>query len=139
MHTIDSLQKGQQASFSKTISESDIYQFAGITGDLNPVHVDETYAAKTRFGRRIAHGMLTSAFICTVLGTKLPGIGTIHVSQTLEFLRPVYIGDTVTVILEVVEINTEKKLVTISCLIQNQSGEAVVKGSSVVKPPINKS
>ncbi len=139
MYTIDKLQKGQTATFSKTISEGDIYQFAGITGDLNPVHVDETYAASTRFGKRIAHGMLTSAFICTVLGTKLPGVGTIHVSQTLEFKRPVYIGDTVTVILEVTDINYEKKLITISCLIHNQAGEPVVTGTSIVKPPIIKS
>src|SRR5687768_14337450 len=95
---------GDTAEFSKTISEYDIYQFAGITGDFNPMHVNEEYAKSSRFGKRIAHGMLTSSFICTVLGMKLPGVGTIHISQQLEFKRPVFIGDTVTVILNVTEI-----------------------------------
>ena len=132
----NSLNIGQQAQFSKTISESDIYLFAGITGDLNPIHVDANYAATTRFEKRIAHGMLTSAFICTVLGTKLPGVGTIHVSQTLEFKAPVFIGDTVTVTLEVTAINTKKRLVTIQCLIQNGTGQTVVTGTAIVKPPL---
>ena len=138
MYTIDQLEIGQTATFSKTISEGDIYTFAGITGDLNPVHVDEVYASTTRFGKRIAHGMLTSAFICTVLGTKLPGTGTIHVSQTLEFKRPTYIGDTIKVHLEVTDINIEKRLVSISCLIYNQNEEVLVSGVSIVKPPIPK-
>lgn len=137
MHTLQTLQVGQSDKFSKTISEGDIYTFAGITGDLNPVHVDEVHAAGTRFGKRIAHGMLTSAFICTVLGTKLPGVGTIHVSQTLEFKRPVFIGDTITVILQIIGINIDKRLVTISCIINNQHGESVVTGTSIVKPPIS--
>lgn len=125
---------GDTASFSKTISESDIYQFAGITGDFNPMHVDEEYAKQSRFGRRIAHGMLTSSFICTVLGMKLPGVGTIHISQQLSFMKPVFIGDTVTVQLEVMEI-LEKGHLRIQSQIQNQHGEMVVDGYSIVKPP----
>ncbi len=125
---------GDRASFSKTISESDIYQFAGITGDFNPMHVDEVYASKTRFGKRIAHGMLTSSFICTVLGMKLPGVGTIHISQSLEFLRPVFIGDTVTVRLEVVDI-LEKGRLKIRSEVFNQHDEAVIDGHSIVKAP----
>ncbi len=126
---------GDRASFSKTISESDIYQFAGITGDFNPMHVDEVYASGTRFGKRIAHGMLTSSFICTVLGMKLPGVGTIHISQSLEFLRPVFIGDTVTVRLEVTEL-MEKGRLKIRSEVFNQHGEAVIDGYSIVKSPI---
>lgn len=126
---------GAQATFSKTISESDVYLFAGITGDLNPLHVNEEYARNSRFGKRIAHGMLTSSFICTVLGMKLPGEGTIHISQQLNFKKPVFIGDTVTVRLEVVDI-LEKGFLKISSVIYNQSGEIVIDGFSVVKPPI---
>mgnify|MGYP003576911611 CR=1 FL=1 len=125
---------GQTAEFSKTITEFDIYQFAGITGDLNPVHVNEEYAKGTRFGKRIAHGMLTSSFICTVLGTKLPGIGTIHISQSLDFKQAVYIGDTITVRLEIIEF-LEKGRIKILSQVYNQKDELVVDGFSVVKPP----
>ncbi len=125
---------GDKATFSKTISESDIYQFAGITGDFNPMHVNEVYASETRFGKRIAHGMLTSSFICTALGMHLPGVGTIHISQTLEFKKPVFIGDTVTVTLELIEI-LEKGFFKIQSDISNQNNELVVSGFSVVKPP----
>ncbi len=127
-------QIGDKADFSKTISEFDIYQFAGITGDLNPIHVNEVHASTTKFGKRIAHGMLTSSFICTVLGTKLPGEGTIHVSQELKFLKPVYIGDTITVNLEVIGI-MENGYFQIRSSIINQNNEMVVDGISVVKPP----
>lgn len=133
-----SFKVGDTAGFSKTISESDIYQFAGITGDLNPVHVDAEYAKSTRFGGRIAHGMLTSSFICTVLGMKLPGVGTIHISQQLNFLAPVFIGDTVTVRLEVAEV-LEKGHLKITSQIFNQDSKMVVDGFSVVKPPKNES
>jgi 3-hydroxybutyryl-CoA dehydratase len=125
---------GDKAAFSKTISESDIYQFAGITGDFNPMHINEEYAKGTRFGKRIAHGMLTSSFICTVLGMKLPGPGTIHISQQLEFLKPVYIGDTITVNMEITEV-LEKGFLKIRSSISNQNNEMVVDGFSVVKPP----
>jgi 3-hydroxybutyryl-CoA dehydratase len=132
---IMSISVGDQARFSKTIAESDIYQFAGITGDFNPVHVNEVYAAGTRFGKRIAHGMLTSSFICTVLGTQLPGLGTIHTKQYLEFLRPVYIGDTITVELTVLEITPDNKFAKIDCKLSNQDQELVVTGYSEVKLP----
>lgn len=126
---------GQTATFSKTIAEFDIYSFAGITGDLNKLHVDEEFAKKSRFGKRIAHGMLTASFICTALGTKLPGEGTIHIKQELEFIKPVFIGDTITVYLEVVEILSEKKYLKIKSQIFNQEKELVVDGFSIVKPP----
>lgn len=126
---------GKKAQFAKTISEFDIYSFAGITGDFNPVHVNEEVAKKSRFGKRIAHGMLSASFICTALGTKLPGEGTIHIKQELEFLRPVFIGDTITVQLEVLEIVGEKKYLKIASQIYNQHNELVVDGFSIVKAP----
>lgn len=125
---------GDKSTFSKTISENDIYQFSGITGDFNPMHVDEEFSKTTRFGKRIAQGMLTSSFICTVLGMKLPGVGTIHVSQNLEFKRPVFIGDTVTVEVEVLEI-LERGFLRLRTDILNQQKEIVVQGSAVVKLP----
>lgn len=128
---------GRTATFSKTMAEFDIYSFAGITGDLNKLHVDEEFAKESRFGKRIAHGMLTASFICTALGTKLPGEGTIHIKQDLEFIKPVFIGDTITVFLEVVEILTEKKYLKIKSQIFNQHKELVVDGFSIVKPPKN--
>ena len=125
---------GDKADFSKTITESDICQFASLTGDYNPLHINEEYAAKTRFGKRIAHGMLTSSFICTVLGMKMPGEDTIHISQYLEFKKPVFIGDTITVNLEITEI-LEKGHLKISSIINNQNNDIVVNGYCVVKPP----
>ena len=131
------MQAGDTARFSKTISESDIYGFAGITGDFNPVHVDAVYASGTRFGQRIAHGMLTSSFICTVLGTQLPGLGTIHTKQYLEFKAPVFIGDTITVELEVESLFNDNKFARLNCRITRQDGTEVVTGYSEVKLPRN--
>lgn len=131
------MKPGDKASFSKTISESDIYQFAGITGDFNPMHVNDVYAANSRFGQRIAHGMLTSSFICTVLGTQLPGLGTIHTKQYLEFKAPVFIGDTVTVELTVESLFNNDRYARLNCSITNQSGAEVVSGYSEVKLPSN--
>lgn len=128
---------GQKATFSKTITEADIYAFAGITGDFNPLHVDAEYAARARFGERIAHGMLTAGLISTVLGMRLPGPGGIFLSQTLKFLKPVRIGDTVTAVAEVLGYRPEKRILTLKTICQNQRGEAVVEGESVllVDPP----
>ena len=125
---------GKTAHFSKTLSETDLYLYAGITGDLNPVHVDEEYAKKTKFKRRIAHGLLTASYICMPLGMYLPGPGTIQISQFLEFLKPVYIGDTITVNLEVTEI-LEKGRIKIRTLLKNQDGEIVLDGFAIVLPP----
>ena len=125
---------GKTAHFSKTLSETDLYLYAGITGDLNPVHVDEEYAKKTKFKRRIAHGLLTASYICMPLGMYLPGPGTIQISQFLEFLKPVYIGDTITVNLEVTEI-LEKGRIKIRTLLKNQDGKIVLDGFAIVLPP----
>ena len=104
-YSIDQLSVGQAASFSKTVTESDIYLFAGVTGDVNPAHINEAYASKTFFKGRIAHGMLSASFISAVLGMQLPGPGTIYLEQHLRFLAPVRPGDTVTAKVEVTELN----------------------------------
>lgn len=126
---------GDTASFEKTISESDVYLFAGITGDLNPAHVNEPKASATRFGGRIAHGMLVSSFISTVLGMYLPGPGTIYLGQELKFLAPVKLGDTVKAIVEVVAMDPEKKRITLKTQCFIQDGTLVVDGQAMVLAP----
>ncbi len=133
--TIDELTVGEQASFSKTISESDVYLYAGITGDFNPAHIDEAYAQTTAFKTRIAHGMLTAGFISNLLGTRLPGPGSIYMSQNLKFLAPVTIGDTITATVEVIEILPEKKRVRMKTICANQEGTIVLDGEALISPP----
>ncbi|MGA9535133.1 MAG: MaoC family dehydratase [Desulfobacterales bacterium] len=133
--SIDKLSVGQSARFSKTITETDIYLYAGISGDFNPAHVNEQYAAKTFFKTRIAHGMLTASFISTLIGTILPGPGSIYMRQELNFLAPVKIGDTVTAIAEVVEIIADKKRVRLKTWCINQEGITVLDGEALVSPP----
>lgn len=123
---------GEMASLTRTITESDVQQFAELVGDYNPVHVDDTFAKKTRFGRRIAHGMWGVSLISAVLGTRLPGPGTIYLSQTIQFLAPVYSGDTVTAQVTVLKVREDKPIVTLELLCQNQDGEVVLKGEAVV-------
>ncbi len=123
---------GQAATFSKTISEADIYAYAGISGDFNPLHVDAEFARRTRFGERIAHGMLTAGLISAVLGTRLPGPGAIYLSQTLQFVSPVRIGDTITAKAEVVAYQAEKRILTLRTTCTNQQGQYVVEGQAVL-------
>lgn len=132
--TIDEVEVGQRATFTKTISESDVYLFAGITGDLNGLHVDETYARETRFGRRIAHGMLVASLISSVQARELPGPGNIYVSQTLRFVAPVFIGDTITARVEVTEVVRERNRIRLLTECVNQEGVVVVSGESEVVP-----
>ena len=133
--TIDELSVGDTAEFTKTVSEADIYMYAGVTGDANPAHIDEVYASNTFFKTRIAHGMLLGGFISTVLGNRLPGQGTIYMKQELEFLAPVRIGDTVTARAEVVEIIKDKNRVVMRTTCANQDGVTVVDGKALVSPP----
>lgn len=133
--TIEELEVGQSARFSKTVTETDIYLYAGITGDFNPAHVNEQYAAGTFFKTRIAHGMLTAGFISTLVGTILPGPGSIYMRQELNFLAPVKIGDTVTAVAEVVEIIADKKRVRLKTWCVNQDGTTVLDGEALVSPP----
>ena len=133
-YTIEQLKMGQRASFSKTVSESDVYLFAGISGDFNPAHINQAYAEQTPFKTRIAHGMLSASFISTVLGTQLPGPGAIYISQSLTFLAPVTIGDTITATAEVVEIMAEKKRVRLKTFCTNQDGKEVLTGEALISP-----
>lgn len=133
--TIRELKIGGQASTAKTISESDVYLFAGITGDHNPAHVNEVYASQTRFGRRIAHGILSAGLISAVLAMKLPGPGTIYLGQELKFVRPVYFGDTITATCTVSELLLEKNIARLETVCTNQDGAVVIKGTATVMPP----
>jgi 3-hydroxybutyryl-CoA dehydratase len=133
--TIDQIRVGDQATVSKTIAESDVYLYAGITGDLNPAHVDETYAKNTFFKTRIAHGMLSAGFVSALLGMHLPGPGTIYLQQTLSFKAPVKIGDTLTARVEVVEVITEKNRIRLQTICENQEGTVVLDGEALVSPP----
>lgn len=127
-------QVGDKASMAKTVSETDVYLFAGVTGDLNPAHVNEVWAKNTKFGGRIAHGMISAGFISAVLAMKLPGPGTIYLGQTLKFTAPVRIGDTVTAEVEVVEIIDGKRM-RLRTTAVNQDGVMVVDGEAMVLPP----
>ena len=133
--TMNELNVGDAAEFSKTIAESDVYLFAGITGDLNPAHINEAYAQKTFFKTRIAHGMLSAGFISAVLGNQLPGPGSIYVRQELNFLAPMRIGDTITARVEVMEKNPEKNRVKLRTTCVNQDGTKVTEGEAVISPP----
>lgn len=126
------LSVGQFAEHTKTVTETDVVLYAGVTGDFNPMHIDQTYAEKTQFGGRIAHGMLTAGFISAVLGMKLPGEGSIYMSQTLRFTRPVRIGDTITARIEVIELFPDKKRVRLATSCRNQEGKSVLDGEALV-------
>lgn len=126
------IQIGATASMSKTVTEYDIYTFAGVTGDFNPVHVNSEFAGKTMFGERIAHGMLSAGFISAVLGTSLPGANTIYLNQELNFRAPVKIGDTVTATVEVLEKIEAKHRVILRTTVTNQNGVTVVDGKATM-------
>lgn len=133
--TIDELSVGQTASFTKTISETDVYMFAGITGDFNPAHINETYAQNTAFKTRIAHGMLSAGLISNVLGNQLPGPGTIYMQQQLNFRAPVTIGDTITATVEIIEVIMDKKRVRLKTYCTNQNQVVVLDGEAMISPP----
>ena len=132
---IDQLVVGEAVESRKTISESDVYLFAGVTGDFNPVHVDAEFAKGTIFGARIAHGPLTFSLCAGLLGTELPGLGTIAISNQVRYQRPVYIGDTIAVRVEVGELDHERNRATMKVTWRNQDGEQVAEGEMVVAPP----
>jgi 3-hydroxybutyryl-CoA dehydratase len=126
------LQVGQRASFSKTVTEADVSSFAGLIGDFNPIHVDAEYARKTRFGRRVAQGMLAGGLISAVLGNRLPGPGAVYLSQQIEFLAPIFIGDTITACVEILSWQPEKRLVTLRTECYNQDDRQVITGQAVL-------
>ena len=133
--TIDELEVGDAVQSRKTVSETDVYLFAGISGDFNPVHVDEEYARTTPFGRRVAHGPLTLALCAGLLGMELPGVGSVAVRNTIEYRRPVYIGDTITTRVEIAALDPERNRATIAVTWHNQGGELVAEGEMIIKPP----
>lgn len=133
--TIKEMEIGEKASFSKTVTETDVVNYAGVTGDFNPAHINEEYANDTMFEGRIAHGMLGAGLISTVLGTKLPGPGAIYVKQEVEFKAPVKFNDTITAEVEVIEKNEEKNRVIMNTICTNQRDKVVIDGKAVLMPP----
>ncbi|WP_066565945.1 MaoC/PaaZ C-terminal domain-containing protein [Snodgrassella sp. CFCC 13594] len=134
----DELSIGQSASLTRTVREADITLFAAASHDTNPAHMDADYAAGTPFKKVIIHGMWTAGLISAVIGTRLPGVGSIYLGQDLQFRRPVYVGDTVTATLTVTEKDDKRKWVKINTIVTNQRGEKVVVGVANVMPPREK-
>ncbi|MBI2869774.1 MAG: MaoC family dehydratase [Chloroflexi bacterium] len=132
--TYQELNIGDRASLKKQITESDVFQFAAVSGDNNPLHLDEEYASRTRFQGRIAHGMLSASLISALIGTVLPGSGNIYVSQTLNFRAPVWFGDVIEAEVEVVE-KMERFRVRLRTVCRNQDGVTVIDGEAIVLPP----
>ena len=124
---------GTQATLSRTITEDDILLFALVSGDHNPIHLDAEYAEKSLFGKRIAHGFLIGSLISAVLGNDMPGPGSIYLGQTLKFLAPIHIGDTVTVTVKVVELREDKRIITLHTNCTNQHSTLVLSGEAIVK------
>ncbi len=124
--------QGDSASLSKTISDDDIRAFADVTGDRNPLHLDEEFARQTRFGRRIAHGMLSASLISAVIANELPGQGSIYLGQTLQFVVPVFLGDTVTARVTVSAIREDKPILKLETVCTNQRNEVVIRGEATV-------
>ena len=123
---------GDSVQLTKTFGEAEIEKFAELTGDRNPLHVDEAFAARTRFKRRIAQGILSASLISTCIGMRLPGTGAIYLDQTLRFVKPVYVGDTVTLTATVSHIREDKPLLTLSTIWSNQDGLKVIEGEAHV-------
>jgi 3-hydroxybutyryl-CoA dehydratase len=126
---------GQCAELTRVLSESDVMTFATLTGDYNPVHVDAAAAAASSFGERIVHGMLTGSLISTVLAMQLPGPGAIYLSQSLRFLRPVKLDDTVTARVEITAVDTDKRRLTLATSVRNARGKNVIDGEATVQLP----
>ncbi|GAA4373064.1 MaoC family dehydratase [Hymenobacter koreensis] len=124
---------GQKAQLSKTFTDADIRTFAELSGDTNPVHLDDEFAKSSLFGRRIAHGLLTASLLSGILGTKIPGTGAIYLGQTIKFLHPVFVDDTITAEVEVIGLKEEKKIITVRTTCTNQDGKAVLEGEAVLK------
>jgi len=133
----EDIQVGEKVSFGKSITEADVFAFAGITADFNPIHVNVEFAKKSFFGKRVAHGMLTASLINQTL-TNLGGLGTIHLTQTVKFMAPVFIGDTVTVVSEVVSKDPGKNRMTVKSTITNQEGKTVLEGEALIMMPKEK-
>ena len=131
----EDLEQGMEATLQTVVSDADIVAFADISGDRNPVHLDAGYAAQTMFTKRISHGMLTASYISAVFGMKLPGPGAIYITQTLNFRRPVYIGDRITTLCRVVELWPAKRRTRFDCFCTNADGKVVLEGEAILMVP----
>jgi len=136
--TFDEIAIGDTATYTRLITNQEVEAFAAISGDHNPLHLDPEYAATTPFGECIAHGMLTGALISAAIAMQLPGPGSVYLNQSLQFRAPVFLGDTLTVTLEVTEKHGKRPWVTLSCTVENQDGKAVAKGEAQVAAPTEK-
>ncbi|NLC66119.1 MAG: MaoC family dehydratase [Clostridium sp.] len=132
---INEIKLGDVSVYSRTVTETDVVLFGGVTGDLNSAHFNEEYAKKTFFKGRIVHGMLTASYFSTIFGTQLPGAGTIYLGQDLKFTKPVRFNDTITASAKVIEIKEEKNIVVFETIAKNQNDEVVVTGKATVMPP----
>jgi 3-hydroxybutyryl-CoA dehydratase len=132
--TLSELSLGESSSYTKTFTEKDVIAFAEITGDNNPVHLDEEYAKTTQFKSRIVHGALVSSLFSTVFGAQLPGFGCIYFRQDSKFVAPVYLNDTITATVKVIEIQEEKGRAIFETIATNQRGENVVVGTAMIYP-----
>ncbi|MFJ8065374.1 MaoC family dehydratase [Psychrobacillus sp. NPDC096426] len=126
---------GQTASFSRTVTETDVVMYAGISGDYNPVHVDQEFASGTRFGQRIAHGLLTTSFLSRLLGMELPGQGSVYLEQSLKFKKPVFIGDTVTATAEILDIDHDRGIIRLETICRKQDNTVVLTGEAKMMMP----
>lgn len=124
---------GQSGSFSKTLTQTDVYMYAGVCGDFNPVHVNEVEAGKSIFGKQVVHGMLSASLISTVIGTIMPGKGSIYLGQNLKFVKPVFFGDTITAVVTIIGIDDYKNILELQTQEFNQNNELVVDGTARVK------
>ena len=131
---LEDLSVGQSAMFGRTVTEADIAAFAGVSGDTNPIHLHEGFAKTTRFGQRIAHGMLSGSFISTVIGTKLPGPGSVYISQTMSFMAPVLIGETITAVATITAIDERRRRVTLKTQCLN-GDKVVIDGEAQILVP----
>ncbi len=130
-----SYEPGQTASLEKTVTEQDVVAFAAISLDDNPIHLDEAYAKTTRFGARIAHGMIAASLVSAVIGTRLPGNGTVYLSQTLAFKAPVMLGDTITATATIKAVRPDKPILTLETVVTRQDGTVILTGEAVVLAP----
>lgn len=123
---------GDSVSESRTITDQDVREFAKISGDFNPIHIDDQYAEKTRFKKRIAHGMLAASMLSKLAGMKLPGPGSIYLSQSMKFKNPCYIGDTITAEVKVLNVRSDKPIITLSTTVRNQANELLLEGEAMI-------
>lgn len=133
--TIEELRLGESAFSRKTITEADVFAFADVSEDRNPVHLDEEFAKTTMFGGRIVHGMLVGSLFSSILGTQLPGNGSIYLAQELKFVKPVRLGDTITSTVTIIEIILERNRIKLETTARNQNDELVVTGIATIMPP----